>query len=115
MAPLVWEAAKPPQIRPVREAWSVQTPRRLQLRELLRVSRSGQTPTCGPSSARNWKITNPKAKRTLSRPRVTRIPILPEGKTLCGDKLAGFLDRRRQKSLTRAKQSLSGEATALKT
>ena len=32
-----------------------------------------------------------------------------------GDKLAGFLDRRRQKSLTRAKQSLSGEATALKT
>lgn len=99
MAPLAWEAAKPPQIRPVREAWSVQTPRRLQLTELLRVSSSGQTPTCGPSSAGNWKITNPKAKRTLSRPRVTRIPILPEGKTLSG-RQTGRLLRQKETKIT---------------
>ena len=77
----------------------MQTPWRLQLTALVRVSSSGQTPTCGPSSAWNWKITNPKAKRTLSRSRVTRIPILPppEGKTLSGRQTGRFLRQKETK------------------
>ena len=76
----------------------MQTPWRLQLTELVRVSSSGQTPTCGPSSAGNWKITNPKAKQTLSRSRVTRIPILPKGKTLSGRQAGKFLRQKETKT-----------------
>ena len=76
----------------------MQTPWRLQLTELVRVSSSGQTPTCGPSSAGNWKITNPKAKQTLSRSRVTRSPILPEGKTLSGRQAGKFLRQKETKT-----------------